>query len=411
MTASEIEYRESDLLEKLIVFSLLLSPILQTYGWGKYDFSFILTSFLSVLFFVKNKYRNTLPKVIFFYFLYRILIHEISASDLSALIPLGIIKSLLAYIMFFGIKNCDYLLKIYKTIALVCILFFFLQEFTYILFGHRISGIIEQLPLAIEVDDLSVFYSHKEESTRSSSFFSEPAMFVQFLLPLLSIELFSNKRNYKFVLLIVATLVFSLSGNAMFGLLIVGSMYLYALITKSKGLRGVIIASFAGAVMIAGGVFFAFSEKGQQMMERSYQLSSNSIETPGSGKSGFIRIYRGYGVYAEYGTFQKIFGNDDTNYFTTQMYKSDVSIFFKENDTYLNTFQAFLIMTGIVGVAFFILIFRYIWKRTDIAGRSILVTFYGLSFLSSLYLTDTMALYLLLPLFRVNYSQKNIKRL
>lgn len=408
MTATKTRYGECEQLEILIIFSLLLSSILQTYGWGKYDFSFILTSVLSVIFLVKNKFRSTLPKVLLYYFLYRLLIHEISASDLASLMPLGVLKSLLAFIMFFGIKNYEFFIKSYKTIALICIAFFFLQEITFSLFGHRISGVMEQLPLALDVEDASTWYSSIRENSRSSSFFSEPAMFVQFLLPLLSIELFSGKRNYFLALLIGITLLYTLSGNGMLGLLIVGIMYLYSVIKRSNGPKGIILASFAAAVMIVGSVLFASSEKGQEVMSRSYQLSSNSMETKGGGKSGFMRIYRGYGVYAEFGTFQKIFGNDDTNYFTSQMMKSDVSMFFRENDTYVNTFQAFLISTGIVGVLFFVLIFSYIWRRSDIAGRSIILTFYGLSFISSLYLTDTMALYLMLPLLRANYLQTKI---
>lgn len=410
MALTQISSKESDIFEKLIVFSLLLSPILQTYGWGKYDFSFILTSILSVIFLVKNKFRNTLPKVLLYYFLYRLLIHEISVSELSSLIPLGIIKSLLAFVMFFGIKNYDFFVKSYKKIALVCIIFFFIQEITYILFGHRISGVIESLPLALDVDNASGWYSSLKDNSRSSSFFSEPAMFVQFLLPLFSIELFSRNKNYFFALLIAATLLLTLSGNAMFGLAIVGIMYLYSIVKRSKGPKGIIIASLVATVMVVGGIAFASSEKGQEVMSRSYQLSSNSMETRGAGKSGFIRIYRGYGVYAEFGTFQKIFGNDDAKYFTNQMYKSEVSMFFGENDSYVNTFQSFLICTGIVGVIFFILIFYYIWRSTDMAGRSILVTFYGLSFMSGLYLTDTMALFLMLPLLRTKFLQTKIHR-
>ena len=407
MTATKKRSRESDLLERLIIFSLFLSPILQTYGWGKYDFSFILTSVLSVIFLFKNKFRNTLPKVILYYFLYRLLIHEVSATDMASLIPLGIIKILLAYIMFFGIKDYEYFIKSYKTIAIVCIAFFYLQEITYALFGHRISGVIEQFPLALNVEDADYWYSQIGEGSRSSSFFSEPAMFVQFLLPLLSIELFSGKKNYFLAFIIGITILFTLSGNGMLGVLIVGVMYLYSIIKRSKGPKGVILASAVAAVIVVGGVVFASTEKGQEVMARSYQLSSNSMETNGAGMSGFIRIYRGFGVYAEFGTFQKIFGNDDPKYFTTQMMKSDVSKFFRENDTYVNTFQAFLILTGIVGVLFFILIFHYIWRRSDIAGRSIILTFFGLSFISGLYLTDTMALYLMLPLLRAKYLQKN----
>lgn len=383
--------------EKIIILTLLLSTILQTYGWGKYDFSFILTSVLSIIFLVKTRFKNTLPKILLYYFLYRLLIHEISASEMSSLMPLGILKSLFAFIMFFGITNYNFFIKSYRKIAIICIFFFFIQECMYIALGYRISGVFEQLPLSLSVDDVSSFYEKMSEKERSSSFFSEPSHFAQFLLPLLCIELFSKSKNYFIISMIIITLMLLMSGNAIIGMVTIALMYLSYILKKYNRTTGIVLVTFLLSMLMVIGLFYADSTKGQEMMERSYQLSSNSVDVKGGGQSGFLRIYRGYGVFEEFGTYQKLFGNDNESYFISKARQSSVSMFFKEDDTYINTFQSFLIFTGIVGVCFFIFIFIHIWRLSDFTGKSVLITFYALSFVSALYLTDSMALYLLIP--------------
>lgn len=398
------------LLDKVVILSLLLSTILQTYGWGKFDFSFILTSVLSVIYVLKNGFKSTLPKILTIYFVYRVLVHVISSSSLSTIFPLGLLKIYMAYIMFFSIKEMDLFYKYYKNIAIICLVFFYIQEFSYHILHYRIYSVLSFMPFALDYDSVLTYYAEMDTAERSSSFFSEPAMFVQYLLPLLAISLLSEKyRNFRLAAVITLTLLLSQSGNALFGLLIVMCCFLFNYFRRIRG--GIRVFYIFLASLVIGGAAYLYisSDIGQQLMQRRVTIKSDSVDEIGYAGSGFVRIYRGYGVYEAYDPLRKIIGNDDEKYILSCILKSDVSSFFlRENDFYFNTFQTFLLFTGIVGAIMFFFVIREEWKQTSIAGKTILLTFVGLSFISSLYLTDTMALYLLLPML-MNESTKKKK--
>ena len=401
--------KSSDVLfDKIVILSLLLSTILQTYGWGKFDFSFILTSVLSIIYVFKNGFKSTLPKILTIYFVYRVFVHVISSSSFSTIFPLGLLKIYMAYIMFFSIKKTDLFYKYYKNIVIICLVFFYIQEFSYHILNHRIYSVLSFMPFALDYDSVLTYYAEMDTAERSSSFFSEPAMFVQYLLPILAISLLSEKyRNYRLAAVITLTLLLSQSGNALFGLLIVLCCFLFHFFKRRKGPLRVFYIVLASVVIGGASYLYISSDMGQLLMQRRVAIKSDSVEEMGYAGSGFVRIYRGYGVYEAYGPIQKVIGNDDEKYVSSCISKSDVSSFFvNENDFYFNNFQSFLLYTGLIGAIFFFLIICKEWSEVNIEGKTILLTFVVLSFISSLYLTDTMALYLLLPLL-LRESQKN----
>jgi hypothetical protein len=216
-------------------------------------------------------------------------------------------------------------------------------------------------------------------------------------------------RNYRLAAVITLTLLLSQSGNALFGLLIVLCCFLFIFFKKINGVGRVFFVISASLVIVGGAYLYISSDIGQQLLQRRVAIRSDSVEEMGYAGSGFVRIYRGYGVYEAYDPLRKIIWNDDEKYMLSCISKSDVSSFFiTENDFYFNTFQTFLLFTGIVGVIMFFFVIREDWKQTSIACKTILLTFVGLSFISSLYLTETMALYLLLPML-MNESTKKKK--
>lgn len=402
--------KSSDVLfDKIVILSLLLSTILQTYGWGKFDFSFILTSILSIIYVFKNGFKSTLPKILTIYFVYRVLVHVISSSSFSTIFPLGLLKIYMAYIMFFSIKKTELFYKYYKNIVIICLVFFYIQEFSYHILNHRIYSVLSFMPFALDYDSVLTYYAEMDTAERSSSFFSEPAMFVQYLLPLLAISLLSEKyRNYRLAAVITLTLLLSQSGNALFGLLIVLCCFLFNFFKRIKGPLRVFYIILASVVIVGASYLYISSDMGQLLMQRRVAIKSDSVEEMGYAGSGFVRIYRGYGVYEAYGPIQKVIGNDDEKYVSSCISKSDVSSFFvNENDFYFNNFQSFLLYTGLIGAIFFFLIIFKEWSEVNIEGKTILLTFVVLSFISSLYLTDTMALYLLLPLLLRESQKKN----
>ena len=383
--------------ESIVILSLLLSTILQTYGWEKYDFSFIITSFLSVLYIFKYGIRNTMPKFLLYYIFYRIAVHIISANGYAEMIPLGLLKSLLAYLMFFGINDYSKFHKYYRIIAIIAIIFFYIQELSYHILGNRVLGIFSFLPISMSksIDLVSIL----AESSRSSSFFSEPAHLAQFLLPLFCIEVFARRKNIPIVIFLGLTLLLSFSGNAIWGVAVVGISYIIS-VMKGRNIATKLKVAFLVIPAILGLLYiYVNSEMGQKTMSRSETLSTDYINSRGASHSSYLRIFRGFAVYDNYGTIEKIIGNDNGNYFYNSARTSEAALFFKDqNDTYINTFQSFLLYSGIVGVVFFILIFGEIWKKSYGGGRVSLLVFYALSVVAALYLTDTMALYLVVAL-------------
>lgn len=385
--------------DKVVTIILLLSPILQTYGWGKFDFAFILTVFLAIIHVFRKGFQvsKVFPKWLLLYILFWYFSHVLASSSISGFFPLGLFRVLLVYYLFFDCVNLDYLLSKYKLIAAICIGFFFVQELSMLITHNRISGVFSFLPLALDVDS-EQFFERIITGDRSSSFFSEPAHFVQFLLPLLSIcFLYYRKAQIIWIIVLISTLLLCQSGNALFGISAVLIVYLFKKGADNAGFRrfGSFFAAFL--VVLSLGYLYLSSERGQDLLLRKDSISLKSVEDRGYGGSGFMRVSRGYYVFKEYSTLNKIIGDDNPDDILDAIHQSRASGFFGENDMYLNTAQTILCYTGIIGSVLFILVLISLWKSTSVCGKSIVLTFLVLSFIASLFFTETMALYLVLP--------------
>lgn len=384
----------NNLFQRIVTVALLISPIIQTYGWGSYDFAFILTSLLAIISLFKYGIRRRyLPKFLLIYFVYWFIVHEITASSVGELVPLGIIRTILVYMMFFAAIEYHYLLKVYKVVAYVSIGFFFFQETVYALSGYHPIGIITSLPLAIDAD-MGTFIDSKLYGVRSSSFFSEPAHFVQYILPLLCIELFGFSRvKWLRVVIVVAALLLSQSGNALFGIAVIFILTIIRLLKEKKhGVTAFILLPVFLVISLFVAREYIASEMGQRLMERQDQLDSSGGS---SGQSGFTRIYRGYYVYDDYSILEKILGNDSPSAIHSHIRHCPVSFMFEGGDMYFNTFQHVLIRTGMIGAVLYILLFFSLYRKSDYCGKAILTVILVLGFISSMYFTEAMAIYFL----------------
>ena len=93
------------------------------------------------------------------------------------------------------------------------------------------------------------------------------------------------------------------------------------------------------------------TDSAERLLERQDELS-NDIEYT----SGFLRIFRGYYVYEEFTPIEKVIGVNNLTILDERIKTCKAAFTFKENDYYANTFQKFLLNTGIIGVIFFIII-------------------------------------------------------
>jgi hypothetical protein len=280
----------------------------------------------------------------------------------------------------------------YRKVASACILFFWFQEILYYTIGIRIPGVVTFLPNSL-VEDASSFVNMIATGERSSSFFSEPAHFVQFLLPLLAIEIFAFDRiKWKKVFIIALTLLFLQSGNAILGLAIIGISYIVHILSSKKlsfahRIMAVFVITVLGAFFLG---YYMRSEQGSKLMARSETIKATSMEDSKFVSSGFIRIWRGYFVFSEYSTLYKIIGNASPKYLDKSIEQSDVYMFFDDDERYMNTIQQILITTGFIGMFIFLLLLYQELKKTNMCGRIVLLLLFGLSFISYLFFSSVM---------------------
>lgn len=390
-------------IDKCIIWLLILSPVLQIYGVGPLNLCEFLTWVGIGIGILKHRLDLKMPILLLYYFIYLLSVTFISCFfNFSELIgrSFGVIHSFLVFALFFSIKDIDYLYKSYKYFVFAAITLFFAQEVSYAVTGVRISGLIPFLPLNSTFSDFENTYSFHDFLKlvkRSSSFFSEPAHFAQFLLPFLPLSLYleSGLKKAIYPSLVVISLYMLQSGNGIIGLSVLLVIYtVYYFHYLSIGYK-VVLVVFVSFFFVFVAHFLADSEIGQQYLGRSGELLSTTDSAEDA--SGFVRIYLGYYVYNEYDIFEKIIGIN--NFVEIQSKISQSSYGSLLNGVlYFNTIQNYLIKAGLIGLLFFLLLLRKIYRENNICGKSIVITFFVLSFMSSMYLTPVMILYLLFAL-------------
>ena len=270
--------------------------------------------------------------------------------------------------------------------------FFMLQVLSSRYAGINIVGIASFLPISNEFSEIDLIDVSLNRS-RFSSFFSEPAHFVQYLLPFIAIELFDDekKRKYLSLLFAIICLLLSQSGNAIIGLLCIGLGYTLYVLTQSTGTRKIIFFVIISVI----GLFLASSyintNVGQELLSRQSEISGAIDQT-----SGFTRVYRGYYVLKNYNLLELLLGVNDTNVLSDIIRSSEVAWTFGVNDYYFNGFQNLIVKTGLIGLFIFYSFVLCLWKRKEWISRIIIMTYIFLSLQASLFFSFTMILYLLL---------------
>lgn len=391
------------LINKGIIWLLVLSPILQIYGIGPFNLCEFLTWGVIGIGILKHILNFKMPALLLRYFIYLLFATFLSCFfNLSELIgrSFGVVHSLLVFALFFSIKDVGYLYKAYKYFTLAAMVLFFAQEISYATTGVRISGLIPFLPLNSTFSDFENTYSFHDFlrlAKRSSSFFSEPAHFAQFLLPFLPLSLYFERGQKKIIYpgLAVISLFMLQSGNGIVGLCVLLVVYTFYYFNYLS-IRYKIVLVVVVVVFLALGVrSLVSSEIGQQYWGRSSELLSTTGDTEDA--SGFVRIYLGYYVYNEYNVFEKIIGINNFTEIQSKILQSPYGSLLN-GVLYFNTIQNYLIKAGLIGLLFFLLLLREIYRGNNIYGKSIIITFFVLSLMANMYLTPVMILYLLFAL-------------
>ena len=208
--------------------------------------------------------------------------------------------------------------------------------------------------------DVDVWKEANMNSVRSSSFFSESAYFAQFMLPLLALEVFyvSNRKSYFRAIIMVIVLVALQSGNALFGLVVFILCFIKYVYSKMNIIVFVCFIFSISLVGLIASPLLLKTEQGEKLMLRQEQLESDQNKN----SSGFLRIWRGYFVYASLNAKEQLFGLNNKEILKRRIASSPVFFTFKsENDLYFNAIHSILLQTGMIGlILFFIfIIFSY----------------------------------------------------
>lgn len=383
--------------DKLVMVVLVMGPVLNIYAsptsMSLYGF---ITFFLSVLFLarfvltaksVRGKLFWSGLGVYFLYYAFN--------QVLSGYYSISIIQSFLCFFMAYNCFSKDWYIRVMKIFAAICIVFFFIQYFGYMATGARVSGILPFLPMNYDVDVAS-FRNTLIYAERSSSFFSEPSHFAQFLIPLLAIELFYDNKKYHllFAGIIFIVLLLLQSGTGLLGMLPIAFFILPFFSKDNKfktGTRLLLILTVLVVVVLSLYLFFD-STMGEGILGRSDELSS---EYDGGSRSGYLRVWRGYFVFNSYSVIEKIFGVTNPDVLLDHVVSSGQSFGIRA-ELYFNALQSILLHTGLIGLMIFIYVVIKLWKGNSVCGKAIICTLIAISCVEDIYLSNVMLVHLLL---------------
>lgn len=373
--------------EVVVIVCMLLHSVLDIYAfWGPLSAGSMADLLVFTLCIISRKSVNKIPSTLWWYIGYRIFASAATLNSWQSIIPVGFILQVMALFATFRVVKFTNLLKVYKILGFVTTIFFVIQFISFQFLGVKINGVLNFLPLAIGEDD---FLSVLDLRERQSSIFSEPAHFAEFLLPLLMIELFdkNNKRSILLIILCIFSLVFSMSGTGLLGLLIIGLLYLINHIIDKPSFKRVSVAVLFIIAIPVVAYYYSQSEVGEAVLSRTQDVKE--AQNAAMVSSEYVRLFRGYDIYGELPSFNQIFGCGDKTNIIQKISHTKFSSLFDIDYFYFNGVSTVLLYTGLIGLIIYLLLFYKIWNDNTFCGRSIIVLLISFMLIGSIVLSAT----------------------
>ena len=343
-----------------------------------------------------------IPNALRFYFLYNLFISGISNINAGwiEMLSLTLLITIFSYIVYWDTFVYVKFLKFYATVVVAAVGFLFFQNFVKFTTGYGVSGVIPFLNTSkglSENEALRQVY----EYDRFPSFFSEPSHLAQILAPFLIILVLDKSYKPKHRNLLISVVLISMlltqSGTAM---MLLGplTMFIFIDIWKRYKKKKIIVYIVSGCLFVVGYYIasnYLASDMGAFVNERSSEITNVSADDEGT--SGFIRMWRGYFVFADYSVWEMIFGNPNYNSIIGHVYRSNMQLYLEDFAlTYFNGVQRILIHTGFIGLGLFAYYVITLWRDNTICGKCLILTMLVLMLIESIFGTTRMALFLLL---------------
>lgn len=141
-----------------------------------------------------------------------------------------------------------------------------------------------------------------------------------------------------------------------------------------------------------------------KVLER-YKEISLTPEITENGYSSYIRVLRGYIPYLEGDWLNRFIGHG-LGTFDSYLESHPKSMFLfitDHNPNWINSFQAILFTTGIVGAYIFSRTLINLWKKTTLLGRTLIIQYILMLLSSGVLLTPTS----IIILYIINAEYKN----
>lgn len=384
-------------LSKLASLILVITPLMEAYMFPLTSLN-LWKAFLilcCLYFYFKGAKIEAPPRYYKTFFIYCIISSFIGALYYSDyhIISSSLIVNVIYYfalVLILPKANLDLCKKYYGIIVALACAFFLLQEAMYSVLGFRVSGLIPFLQVPYDTTT-SNFINGQMMSSRSASFFLEPAHFAQYVSGYLAILLGACNRNKKLFslkpMLLSLVLFITTSGNAI--LMILVAWVVYVLMFKTQVWKKVMIITVcvAGAFYVFN--YVAKTERGEKLLSRTSELESSDFDRVSSGT---MRIYRGFFVFSDMPSFLKLTGVGTAGTDWAVENSSNFSWMFGE-DRYVNNIQKILIGSGYIGMIIFLMYLLSQFKRTTFEGRLFLALFLVMSFMEYAWLFPKMLLY------------------
>jgi len=383
--------KKNNKLSKLFTSLLIISPILAPYQISGISFGFLgLLLIVPLIVLFELRIGVKWAKYFWFYFIYIILTRIFYADGLyiSNLFSFSVIS----FVILTGLSgqyfNLKYAVKIYRKSVLFCVSFFVFQELMFYTVGYRLVGL---LPFDIYGNEsYDVIKLRLSAISRSSSFFHEPSYFSEYLIPLLAIELFNSKNNKLINISAISISIVLLFLKSGLGIAIMSILWVIWIIYSLKKFsfnKKLIIIFILIPILLLGSFFYIKSEIGDELLLRTEEFGIVDGTT-----STYVRIIRGYDLYSEFITFNKVFGLNSSFKIQSLIESSSMYNLFPTDDLSFNSVQSILIYGGFFGLLLFFLHFNYLFRKNTIEGKLLAIAFLLLSLIAAIYLKPTMLL-------------------
>lgn len=389
--------RRTTILNKYFSLLLVLYPVLYLYSINGFNVGYLCFFTGTVLFLIYCIWFQN--RIILFpninrFFCYMALVPPLSNAIITSvwgqMLQTGTWLFLLYLIIFSNIIEKNLFLRYYKIVVCIAVFFFLFQEFVYYTSGYRISGIIPFLDFSFYQDGSTAdMVEFQQNTNRSSSFFMEPAMFAQFLLPALVINMKYTKKNFAAFCGLVLVFLLLRSGIGLLALGCCCTVLIFRFLINDLTKKIIFRLSIV-LIILCIGLYAVKTEYVQELLNRSSEFEASENET-----SGFVRVIRGYYLFNDLKMGQKFFGVGTKN-LETVIDDSRYAFMFGDEEVYLNGIQAILVGGGYLGLSLFLIMLCGIGHKVDFTGKMILWIFLVISLAAATYLSSLMLLYLIL---------------